>query len=78
VIEAIDHNIDNHSSKDAVSTGWSQEWLALPAQSDRSLAFVTAYSLGENLVLDNDLNGKEAEICVVGAAARTVRMLEEI
>jgi hypothetical protein len=65
VIEAVDHNIDNYSSKDAVPTGSSQEWLALPAQSNRGLAFFAAYSLGENLVLNNDLNGKEAKICVV-------------
>jgi hypothetical protein len=78
VIEAVDHNIDDYSSKDTVSTCWSQERLTLPAQSNRSLAFFAAYSFGENLVLNDDLNGKEAEVGMVGAAARTVGMLEEI
>jgi hypothetical protein len=76
MINTINHNIEDYSSKHSVSTSERQKRLTLPAKPDRSFAFIAAYTLGQDLVLEDDLDGKETQIRVVGPATRAVGVLE--
>lgn len=50
--------------------------LPLPAQAYRSLVFITAYSLAQDGIFDQNAEREQVELSVVCNSCRPVRMLE--
>lgn len=50
----------------------------MPAQADRSFAFLTAYPLAEDLVLNEETEHHEVEVRILGGSRGKMGVLEEI